>query len=325
MTPDSIGRKVARRFIVLTVLLAVATILAMLAPLHWFAELFTHFTPHYCALALLFTGVFGLLRAWRWAAFALAIALWHGYPVAHALLHDESPAAPPLASLSQQFTIFHFNASLHHEDPRRITAHLRRTKDLDAVVLLEATDAFAAMLDDIKDIFPHQIRHLENSPFGIALASRHPIDFGAVSREPSGMFPHIEATIKLPGRAALLALYAVHAPPPISGDMAEWRNAKFTHIAAKARGQAALTPVVVGDFNLTPWSPWFRKFVSDSGLRDARTPRRFDHTWPVTFNNAHLGLAIDHSFAHPSLQLVKRAIGPDLGSDHMPVTVTFAY
>ena len=83
--------------------------------------------------------------------------------------------------------------------------------------------------------------------------------------------------------------------------------------------------MVVGDFNLTPWSPYFQKFIADSGLRDARTPRRFDHTWPVTFDNANIGLAIDHSFAHPSLPLVKRIIGPDLGSDHLPVTVTFGY
>ena len=83
--------------------------------------------------------------------------------------------------------------------------------------------------------------------------------------------------------------------------------------------------MVVGDFNLTPWSPYFQRFITGSGLRDARKPRRFDHTWPVTFDNAHIGIAIDHSFAHPSLPLVERVIGPDLGSDHMPVTVTFGY
>ena len=139
------------------------------------------------------------------------------------------------------------------------------------------------------------------------------------------MFTHIEATLKLPGRTTFLALYALHAPPPISGEMAEARNRKFDHIARKAAAQPQATPVVVGDFNLTPWSPYFHQFVKGSGLKDARTPHRFDNTWPVTFNNAHIGLAIDHTFAHPSLPLVKRTIGPDLGSDHLPVTATFSY
>jgi len=207
-----------------------------------------------------------------------------------------------------------------------VTSHLlRRAKAIDVVVLLEVTSDFEAALDDLRELFPYQVRHLEDSPFGIALASRQPLDFGAVAFIPSELYPHVEATIKLPGRTTPLALYALHAPPPVSGDFARARNAKLQYIASRAAGQTAATPVVVGDFNVTPWSPYFTRFMRDSGLRDARTPHRLDHTWPVTFNNAHLGLALDHSFAHPSLRLIKRVIGPDLGSDHMPVTATFGY
>ena len=151
------------------------------------------------------------------------------------------------------------------------------------------------------------------------------IDFGTVALQPSQLYPHIEATITLPGRGKPLALYAVHAPPPISSEMAEARNAKLMDIASKAAAQEKATPVVVGDFNLTPWSPYFLRFIAKSGLRDARTPYRFEHTWPVIFNNAILGIAIDHSFAHPTLPLINRTIGPDLGSDHLPVTVTLGY
>jgi endonuclease/exonuclease/phosphatase (EEP) superfamily protein YafD len=322
MTPTSFRKGVVRRFNVLTVLLLAATVFSAAAPLHWFLELFSHFAPHYTVFALLCLLAFALLRSWRWAALAGALALWNGYPVARLLLQGETPAV----TAARQITVFHFNASLNHEQPQRITSYLlRQSKNIDVVVLLEATESFAVVLDEIKELYPHQIRHLESSPFGIALASKHPIDFGAISKAPSGMFAHIEATIKLPGRDTPLALYAVHAPPPISADMADERNRKFEHVARKAAAHPQATPVVVGDFNVTPWSPYFQKFIADSGLRDARTPRRFDHTWPVTFNNAHIGLAIDHSFAHPSLPLVKRVIGPDLGSDHMPVTVTFGY
>ena len=313
---------VTRRFAVLVMLLLIATSFSALATLHWFAELFSHFQPHYFVFALFCLLGLVLLRAWRWVALACALVLWNGYPVAYALLQD---GAPPTAA-SRQFTVFHFNVGLDHEQPGRIVSFLqRRAKQIDVVVLLEANTQFDVVLDELKELFPYQIKHLEDSPFGIALASKHPLDFGAISHEPSRQFPHIEATIKLPGRDIPLALYALHAPPPISGEMAEDRNRKLDTIARKAAAQAQATPVVVGDFNLTPWSPYFQKFIADSGLRDARAPRRFDHTWPVTFDNANIGLAIDHSFAHPSLPLVKRIIGPDLGSDHLPVTVTFGY
>ena len=321
MTPTPFRQGIARRFIVLTLLLLAATVFSALATLHWFAELFSHFAPHYAVFALFFLLAFALLRAWRWALLACALALWNGYPVARLLLLGDTP----VLSTARQFTVFHFNANLNHEQPQRITSYLQRQKHIDVVILLEATEAFAVVLDELKEIYPYQIRHLESSPFGIALASKHAIDFGAISKAPSGIFAHIEATLKLPGRDTPLALYAVHAPPPISVEMAGERNRKFDYVARKAAAQPQSTPVVVGDFNLTPWSPYFQKFIADSGLRDARTPRRFEHSWPVTFNNAHIGLAIDHSFAHPSLPLVKRIIGPDLGSDHMPVTVTFGY
>lgn len=322
MTQSGFQQKVAKRFVALTVLLLIANIFAAMGTLHWFFELFSHFTPQFLVFALCGLIGFILLRTWRWAALACALTMWNGYPVARVFLQDVTP--PPTAA--RTFTVFHFNVGLHHEQPQRIVSHLlRRANDIDVIILLEATSAFDAVLDELKSLYPHQIRHLEDSPFGIALASKHAIDFGAIANEPSRLFPHIEATIRLPGRETPLALYAVHAPPPVSGEMAEARNQKLEHIARKAAAQPQATPIVAGDFNLTPWSPHFKNFIADSGLRDARTPRRFDHTWPVTFNNAHIGLALDHSFAHPALTMLKRAIGPDLGSDHLPVTITFGY
>ncbi len=322
MAPREYKQRIAKRFIALTLLVALVTGCAALASLHWFAELFSHFRPHYTVFALLCVLGLAALRVWRWAALASALALWNGYPVAQMWLQEQ----PPAAAVSHPITVFHFNVGLHHEQPGRVSSYLRRrAKLIDVVVLLEASTQFDPILDEIKDIFPHQIKYLEDSPFGIALASRFPLAGGEASFKPLRLYPHIEALIKLPNRSEPLALYALHAPPPVSGNMARDRNTKLDYIAQRVARQPQATPVVVGDFNLTPWSPHFDKFVADSGLRDARTPRRFAHTWPVTFDNANLGLAIDHSFAHPSLPLVKREIGPDLGSDHLPVTVTFGY
>lgn len=324
MAVASYQHRIAKRFGILTVLLLIATLFSALATQYWLLELFSHFTPFYALAALLCALALALMSAWRWMALALVLMFWNGYPVAQTLLRGA--AAQPAPQAAAQLTVFHFNVGARHEQPNRISSYLqRRAKEIDVIALFEVTDDFAAMLDEIKDLYPYQIRHLEDTPFGIALASKHPIDFGAVSFAPSRLFPHIEATLKLPGRGAPLAIYAIHPPPPISGEFAEARNAKLEHIARLVAAQPAATPIVVGDFNVTPWSPYFQRFTSASGLADARTPRRFDHTWPVTFDNAHIGLAIDHSFAHPSLNLVKRTIGPDLGSDHLPVTVTFGY
>lgn len=316
--------RVTKRFALLTLLLLLATVFAALARLHWSLELFTHFTPYYALAAAVCAVVLALLGAWRWLILALALLLWNVFPVAALLLQQAPAAANPGGA--GRLTVFHFNVGLNHEQHERIVSYLqRRAKEIDVVVLLETTNEFATALDDLKELYPYQVKHLEDTPFGIALASKHPIDFGAVSFIPSESFPHIEVTLKLPGRAVPLPLYAVHAPPPVSGELAQARNAKLEHVARLAAKQAKAAPIVVGDFNMTPWSPYFTRFVKASGLYDARARRRLDNTWPVTFDGAALGIAIDHSFAHPSLRLVKRSIGPDLGSDHLPVTVTFGY
>jgi len=324
MAETSVQQRVTRRFVVLTVTLLIVTLFAAASPLHWLLELFSHFTPFYALAALLCTLALALLSAWRWMLLAVALTLWHGFPVAQALM-GQAPAATSAKS-SGRLTVFHFNVGVDHEQPQRIVSYLqRRAKDIDVVALFEADNDFGLALEELKELYPYQIKHLEDTPFGIALISKYPIDYGAVAFIPSEHFPHIEATIKLPGRATPLAIYAIHPPPPVSGELAKARNAQLAHVAGLAAKQAKATPVVVGDFNVTPWSPYFKRFLSVSGLRDARTPRRFDHTWPVTFDNAHIGLAIDHSLAHPSLRAIKRTIGPDLGSDHLPVTVTFGY
>ena len=325
MAIASYQHRISLRFGILTVLLLLASGAAALATQHWVLELFSHFRPLYAVAALLLAVMLALLGAWRWMALAFALALWNGYPVAQALLRDVAPVTQASAA-GRQLTVFHFNVSARNEQPNRVLSYLQRNaKDIDVVVLFEATHEFQNALDELKDLFPHQVRHLEDSPFGIVLASKQPIDFGAISFIPSDAFPHIEATLKLPGRATPLALYAVHAPPPISATLAHARNAKLEHVAQQAVAQATATPIAVGDFNTTPWSPYFKRFGTDSGLQEARATRGFDHTWPITFGNARLGLAIDHSFAHPSLRVIKRSIGPDLGSDHLPVTVMFAY
>jgi endonuclease/exonuclease/phosphatase (EEP) superfamily protein YafD len=316
------NRRNPKRFRILTALLLIATVLSALGTLHWIAELFSHFKPYYTVVCLLCAVALLLLQTWRWMALALVLALWNGYPVAKMWLQTQAP----VAKAAKRLTVFQFNVGRLHEQPSRVTSYLqRRSKEIDVVVLLEATTDFAVALDEIRELYPHQIRHLEDSPFGIALLSKHPFAVDMISFIPAERYPHIEASIKLPDRATPLAFYAVHAPPPISADMAAARNAKLEHIAREAAAKAISTPIVVGDFNVTPWSPYFQRFITGSKLRDARPERRFDHTWPVTFENAQIGIAIDHSFAHPSLPLIKRVIGPDLGSDHMPVTVTFGY
>ena len=82
------------------------------------------------------------------------------------------------------------------------------------------------------------------------------------------------------------------------------------------------TAIVVGDFNLTPYSPHFKRFVNEARLLPARCCVLHRATWPVVLGDAWFGIPIDHSFVASGVQVVSRTVGPHLGSDHLPVTLT---
>ena len=78
--------------------------------------------------------------------------------------------------------------------------------------------------------------------------------------------------------------------------------------------------MAVGDLNCTPWSPHFDKFLQTARLRDSALGRGVSPTWfPIPL----LGLPIDHFLVSKEIEVVNRVVGPNVGSDHRPVVLTF--
>lgn len=70
-----------KRLQLLAALLLLATLCAALSAHFWFFELFSHFRPYYAVFGVLCVIGLGATRAWRWAAVAMLLALWNGYPI----------------------------------------------------------------------------------------------------------------------------------------------------------------------------------------------------------------------------------------------------
>ena len=58
------------------------------------------------------------------------------------------------------------------------------------------------------------------------------------------------------------------------------RNEQLLKLAEFAR-QTPHPLLLLGDLNLTPWSPYFERLLAGSGLRDSRDGRGLFPTWPV--------------------------------------------
>ena len=81
--------------------------------------------------------------------------------------------------------------------------------------------------------------------------------------------------------------------------------------------------IIVGDFNVTPWSDRFLKLLADGQLNDSLVGYGLQNSWPSDLPN-FLGIPIDHAIHSDGLTTVDRSTVMVKGSDHALLQVIFA-
>ncbi len=105
------------------------------------------------------------------------------------------------------------------------------------------------------------------------------------------------------------------------------RNRQLEDVADRIRkfrqNGSGIPLLLLGDLNLTPWSPWFLKLQSQTGLVRGVSSFTLAPTWYL-FPIFPCGLAIDHGLIEPNLVFTDLRIGKPIGSDHRSVTLSIA-
>ncbi len=309
----------ARRARIVLGLCAGVAVLGYSGSWHWLPELFAHFFLVYWLAALVCTAVLwwagwrrsGWLAVGVLTAFSVVLLPYFPWP-------ETTPEATPELRLLQ------FNAE---QRPQPVLVWLQQhAQAQDVVVLLEAGPDFAAGLENLRAQFPHQLSRLQAGPFGIAVLSRWPLQSAQVLEPAGAGYPALAATIEVPGWPAPVRLFAVHPPPPLGAALAAARN-RFMTTLAKNVAQNAVPALVVGDMNLTPWSPLFRQFQAETDLLDCQLGQGWQATWPSA-TAAHmplLGLPIDACLHAETLRVQSRQVLQAMESDHLPVLTRLAW
>ena len=276
----------ARRLQTLAWLTLAVLLIGQLGALHWTAELFSHFVPHYAAVFAL--AALCLHNRWRylWAAWALALTAWTLWP----------PVLEPPDSAATR--LIWYNVNLDNRDARGESARLLAA-DADILALAEI-QLHDPGWQPLRQHYPHGCVHEENSPFALAVFARAPL--AACEVRFIEDYPYIRATLA-DGRT----LYAAHPPPPINADLARARIAYLRHLADRlAIENSAL---LVGDLNSSPYSQHYRELLRRAGLHT--TTRNGLPTW------LPLGLNLDHALVRHG-QAHSSAL-PWHTSDHRPL------
>lgn len=175
----------------------------------------------------------------------------------------------------------------------------------------------------------------------LLLAARFPLEDRPVisSRHPPHRWPRatvLDCTVH--GPAGDIQVATVHLPSPRYGLSAlvdrqtlinpsrrellvqETANRdRVSRTAAAALAERGTDRVVLGDFNMPIDSALYRR--DWSGYRNAFSSRGFGlgHSVRAEIGGFHTGARIDHVLTHGAWRPVRCWLGPDLGSDHLPV------
>jgi endonuclease/exonuclease/phosphatase (EEP) superfamily protein YafD len=296
-----------RLLMVAFAVVGVSSILAVLAPLGWPFELFSHFRPQYAAASLLIAVLLGVQRRPAYAAAALVLAGWHAMPVAQRAL-----AEPPVACEGSAFTVVTANLRYANERPEPFLGWLD-THSADFIVVQEVTDGWARTLALLTE-YPHQYVLARPDPYGIGVLSRWPLEsVTAVDLARDGL-PSLTGVVRIDGQA--VRFLGLHTRWPVLPWLARSRDDALRRVAEIARTEE-LPVVVLGDLNLSPDAPAFGRLLGDSGLRDVMRGPDWRPTWLAGF--WPLALRIDHVLVNGDLCVDHAEVGRSIGSDHRPV------
>ncbi len=295
--------------------LMACTIAASLGRTYWMCELATHFRVQYAALFLLSALGFLLLHNPVSAAIAALGSMVNLAAILPAYGRMTLPFAIKEQPRGKTIKALLLNVNFRNQNYAKTLDYIRLVKP-DLVAIVEVNAAWSKQLESLRPVYPFIVGFRGCRGWGLMLLSRLPLEKTVIVKPRARRIPYVRAEVLVDGRP--IAVIVTHPYAPVTKRYAAHRNRQFEQLAAVALEQTA--PVILlGDLNVSPWSPNFKQLLKSSRLVDSRSGFGVQPTWPTS--NRWLQIPIDHCLVSSSVTVRDHRIGPDVGSDHLPVMV----
>ncbi len=280
-------------------------------------ELASHFQVQLCAISVAATLVLLATGRWWWAVGGLLTAVVTGSAIAPFALSSLSGAAY-VASDDGGGRLRLMLANVLGSNHRyQQFLDLIEDSNPDVLVLQEVNASWMSALQGLRDSYPYMISGPREDNFGIAVFSRLPLAEAAVHTLGEAGLPSLSMRVDVGG--AELTLIATHPTPPIPARRFHLRNDQLARLG-ELIDSSARPLVLVGDLNMTMWSPWYRRLTVTRRLFNSRRGFGVQGSWPACLPE-FLRLPIDHCLLSEGLSAAGCSLGPDIGSDHLPLLV----
>lgn len=283
------------------------------------------FLPHVLLVVVLWLAIFVILSVRSWQAFALDT---RRLVYAHVVLlvmflvtvlvpiqqfaYTRPVTAPETASAPTIRVVF-FNKLLTNDTYAAISNEIDRLKP-DIIGFAEFGSDERTKIEALKKYRYYLITkcncHRPNSDS--ALFSLLPMRDPEVLRPDRNGFPVAHATLLSPQRE--LSVYVAHPRSPITPKDLIQRNYELDYLTTVLQKENNKPVIVMGDFNVTPWSPTYKHFLNNlPHLVDVSAGTGLNFTWSyLPFISNH----IDHILVSNYFHIKDFQVGGRFGSDH---------
>lgn len=294
------------------------------APVHWLADLAAHFMLQYWVLSgITFAGLW-LMRARRWKIILSGfVFLIFGLQIGCLFI----PRHITRSDVYEDVTIFHFNVNYKNPNMKGFVGWLdfylvidndRPLETPDIIVLQEVTPEILEQLIGLRTWYPYQVLSPKAGAFGVAIFSRIPIRDSVRKRFSESFNEYTEIRFRTLAQGITFNLTELHTVPPVGMQSSTQRNAELKEIAVVENRQSESSKILIGDMNITPYSPWSWQMERNTRLNNSMQGRTVTGTWP-SFLPAFFRIPIDNMLVSDNIEVLERQVKRFIGSDHLPV------
>lgn len=212
----------------------------------WQIELFSHFVPHYTVVLLLaivcYPKTQNQIFRYFFAVIACGLGVWLYLPYQSISQNPQN---------LQGMTIGYQNVNINNQNYQQVLESISNQGQADILILLEASSQWRDRVKSFDNNYQFVCGNDEHSPFALQIFAKMAINCEMINL---AEFPMAKLLMN-DGRT----IFAVHPPPPITAYLANARLQYLDKLAILAK-QSTMPTLIIGDMNLSAFSPVFRDF-----------------------------------------------------------------
>ncbi|WP_139923905.1 endonuclease/exonuclease/phosphatase family protein [Hymenobacter sp. DG01] len=322
----------------LTLLLAVATLVATLLPLlrqtAWWIRIFD-FPRLQIVGVLVVVVVAGLLLRWHRPADATYWGPGLLLALAAAIIYQLLRVMPYTRLVPKQvgdsthkdgrrhLSLTMMNVLQYNKQGKKALRVLQEA-DSDLIMAVETDLWWLEQLKPLEETHPYTCHEPLDNTYGLLFFSRLPLHGCEVKYLLDDDVPSIHTLVELPDSKTMVRVYGLHPKPPAPAEAktSTKRDAELL-LVGKTIDQKDEPTIVFGDMNDVAWSHTSELFRRISGLLDPRVGRGLLPTFHADY--LLLRWPLDHVFVSPHFKVDDMERLPYVGSDHFPIYIKLSY